>query len=236
MASNRYSALFTNCIAYYDFSKDAKELINGYDGTVSGATLTTDRFGIPNHAYTFNGSSAKIQNPSILTIGTSSVSVAFWMKTNNSTATNMPVCGWRTAIGDYPMFIAWIADVASTFSGNSTKLVVGNRQNNSYYINVKSNTDVVTGEWVFVVMTRTATSTKIYINGVLDNSATGTSVNIPAISYFYIGYSDTVYYTGTLGEHFVFTEDISADKVKLLYDLTKQKYIYPFMKGESSDI
>lgn len=43
-------------MAYYAFGGNANDLTgNGNDGTVSGATLTTDRFGNPNSAYHFDG-------------------------------------------------------------------------------------------------------------------------------------------------------------------------------------
>ncbi|MFZ2630255.1 MAG: LamG-like jellyroll fold domain-containing protein [Desulfosalsimonadaceae bacterium] len=45
-------------IAYYPFNGNADdETGNGYDGTVSGATLTADRFGKAKSAYSFNGTS-----------------------------------------------------------------------------------------------------------------------------------------------------------------------------------
>jgi len=45
-------------IAYYPFNGNADDMTgNGYDGKVSGATLTADRFGKANSAYSFNGKS-----------------------------------------------------------------------------------------------------------------------------------------------------------------------------------
>lgn len=41
-------------VAYYDFNGDANDIVGGNNGTVTGATLTTDRFGIANRAYSFN--------------------------------------------------------------------------------------------------------------------------------------------------------------------------------------
>ena len=43
-------------IAYYPFNRNANdESENGNHGTVYGATLTTDRFGNPDSAYSFDG-------------------------------------------------------------------------------------------------------------------------------------------------------------------------------------
>jgi len=42
-------------VAYYPFNGNANdESENGNNGTVNGATLTSDRFGIPNSAYRFD--------------------------------------------------------------------------------------------------------------------------------------------------------------------------------------
>lgn len=49
-------------VAYYPFSGNANDLSgNGYNGTVNGAILTTDRFGITNSAYQFTSTGA-VQN------------------------------------------------------------------------------------------------------------------------------------------------------------------------------
>ncbi|MCM2272836.1 MAG: LamG domain-containing protein, partial [candidate division Zixibacteria bacterium] len=51
-----------NLIAYYPFSGNAfDESGNGLNGTVSGPTLTTDRNGISNSAYSFDGDDDYIQ-------------------------------------------------------------------------------------------------------------------------------------------------------------------------------
>src|ERR1017187_5394463 len=67
LAVNGYSQSFlTNgLVAYYPFNGNANDASgNGNNGTVYGATLTTDRFGISNSAYCFNGTSHYIEVPS----------------------------------------------------------------------------------------------------------------------------------------------------------------------------
>jgi hypothetical protein len=50
-----------NATAYYPFNGNANdESVNSNDGTVTGATLTTDRFGNENNAYLFDGTSQRI--------------------------------------------------------------------------------------------------------------------------------------------------------------------------------
>ncbi|MBK6966743.1 MAG: hypothetical protein IPH20_23305 [Bacteroidales bacterium] len=42
-------------VAYYPFGSDANDAMSSNSGTVNGATLTTDRFGNANSAYSFDG-------------------------------------------------------------------------------------------------------------------------------------------------------------------------------------
>ncbi len=50
------SFLTNGLVLYYPFDGNANDASgNGNNGTVEGATLTTDRFGNPNSAYYFNG-------------------------------------------------------------------------------------------------------------------------------------------------------------------------------------
>ena len=51
-----FADLKDGLVAYYPFNGNANdESGNGNNGTVNGATLTTDRFGNTNKAYSFNG-------------------------------------------------------------------------------------------------------------------------------------------------------------------------------------
>jgi hypothetical protein len=75
-------------IAYYPFNGGAKdESGNGNDGTVQGATPTADRFGHPNSAYSFSGTSG-IFIPGKPTIRTnlSSMSIACWINVTSIAA------------------------------------------------------------------------------------------------------------------------------------------------------
>ncbi|MBF0368929.1 MAG: hypothetical protein HQL52_05655 [Magnetococcales bacterium] len=56
LAGTAHADLNDGLVAYYPFNGDATdESGNGYDGTVSGASLTTDRLGVADSAYSFDG-------------------------------------------------------------------------------------------------------------------------------------------------------------------------------------
>jgi uncharacterized repeat protein (TIGR01451 family) len=68
--------------AQYDFSGNANDLTgNGFNGTVNGATLTTDRFGNPNSAYYLNGINQNIEVSGFQNmINGDDISISLWTK------------------------------------------------------------------------------------------------------------------------------------------------------------
>jgi hypothetical protein len=57
---------FSTRVAFFPFNGNANDSTgNNHNGIVSGATLTTDRFGKANSAYSFNGSSDYIEITSV---------------------------------------------------------------------------------------------------------------------------------------------------------------------------
>jgi hypothetical protein len=76
-----FADLSSGLVAYYPFSGDATDATgSGHDGTVyGGATLTIDRFGNPNSAYSFDGIDGYIElsNAQDFAFG-SSFSVSLW--------------------------------------------------------------------------------------------------------------------------------------------------------------
>jgi hypothetical protein len=67
-------------VAYYPFNGNADdESGNNNNGTVYGATLTTDRFGIANSAYAFDGTSNYISIPDLTNSDISSFSISIWL-------------------------------------------------------------------------------------------------------------------------------------------------------------
>ncbi|MGB3073751.1 MAG: LamG domain-containing protein [Chitinophagales bacterium] len=77
--------LTDSLIAYYPFDGNALDASgNGNDGTVNGATLTTDRFGNPNSAYKFDGTNDYIEYiaGSKFKPETFPVSMTAWLKSN----------------------------------------------------------------------------------------------------------------------------------------------------------
>jgi hypothetical protein len=88
--NNVSGSLTQGLVGYWPFCGNANDDSgNGNNGTVNGATLTTDRFGNTNSAYSFNGTSNYIAlpsgNSSSLNI-TGNFSASFWIKTPDLSA------------------------------------------------------------------------------------------------------------------------------------------------------
>ena len=67
-------------VAYYPFNGNAKDSSgNGNNGSVNGATLTTDRFGNCNSAYLFDGVSNYISLPTSKLINLNTYSYSLWV-------------------------------------------------------------------------------------------------------------------------------------------------------------
>lgn len=84
LSINAFSQIPTSgLIGWWPFQGNANDISgNGNNGTVNGATLTTDRFGNPNSAYLFNGTTDFIQMVNGGITGSSSRTVSFWAKTS----------------------------------------------------------------------------------------------------------------------------------------------------------
>src|SRR5439155_13591662 len=75
------SFLTNGLVAYYLFSGNANDVSgNGNNGTIYGASLAPDRFGTPNSAYAFDGSSSVIRVPDSPSLRiTNDVTVTCWL-------------------------------------------------------------------------------------------------------------------------------------------------------------
>ena len=111
-------------VGYWGFNGNANDQSgNGNNGIVNGATLTTDRNGNANSAYSFDGVSNYIQTQSTFSLitGTSSRTVSFWLKSNGNSSGRQSAVMWGTQVGCYGKFNVNI----SATSGSSISLITG---------------------------------------------------------------------------------------------------------------
>ena len=111
-------------VGYWPFSGNANDASSyGNNGTVNGATLTADRFGNANSAYSFDGIDDYIQTQSTFSLvtGTTSRTVSLWLKTVGHVSGRQAIVMWGTQVGCYGKFNV---NVARSY-GSSISLITG---------------------------------------------------------------------------------------------------------------
>jgi Concanavalin A-like lectin/glucanases superfamily/Secretion system C-terminal sorting domain len=211
-------------VGWWPFSGNANDLSgNGNNGTVNGATLTTDRFGNTGNAYSFNGINNHISiNPaSIGAFGTSSFSLLAWFKTT-STAGNahgiltydncMSGSGWSLRLDDgygtLPVQSPQIVEFPSNRNGNG---ITGLSQND--------------GIWHQLVGVRDVSSNKLllYQDGILTAQFTFASINniVGALgTVVEIGScaSSYAFYDGSLDDIGIWNRALTQQEITALYN------------------
>jgi hypothetical protein len=160
ISDNAYLNVLTldsGLVAYYPFTGNPGDSSgNNYHGTVSGASLTTDRFGVSNKAYTFNGSNNYIRS-SVTTIPQNNEerSVLAWVR-SSGVATDRVICDWGS--------FNYQARAGIILQSNGNLKYVGQ----SYDISGNSSFD--DDQWHLVAATHDGSTTKTYVDGNLDES------------------------------------------------------------------
>ena len=161
-------------VGEWDLNGNAKDATPyADDGTVSSATLTTDREGRANSAYSFNGTSQYITIPYSSTIKpTSAVTVSAWIKPTNL-GTEQKVVS-TTEVGGYDLFVTGsTSDVCSANNIGFIVYVGGAYRKACASIGLLSN-----NTWAHLVGTYDGTTVQLYLNGSLVGTPTSTSGSI----------------------------------------------------------
>lgn len=147
-------------VAYYPFNGDANDASgNGNNGTVSGATLTTDRNGNINAAYHLSNSGSKIDLLATNSyLGASDHTISFWFKTT-ANGNDMYVLTKRpSCLGGNEQFFEFRIDA----SGSIIRYLRAGGQDLPCSFN--------TNAWNNLVFIKEANTVKIYLNNVLVQS------------------------------------------------------------------
>ena len=209
----------------YSFSGNVNDSSgNNQHGTVTGATLTTDRFGNTNAAYNFNGTNAYIEIP---TNGLINNSYTYSMWVNPSSIPGAGLYTYPFAIGN-PGGGQNVALTNNQMQGWS-----GGAYNNStptlslVAVGVLPNVN----EWAHVVYLRDNSSIVLYVNGVLNtnlstysgyNSNTGTTTpNYGSSPKALIGcrdYLSQFFFDGKIDDLRIYNRALNQTEINDLYN------------------
>lgn len=204
-------------VAYYPFNGNANdESGNGNNGSIDGATPTTDRFGNANCAFNFDGSNDQIvvspqQILKDFPAGNHTYSV--WINPSSSPSNVKMVidcAGWGSG-GDQR---------GIRFHGRPTPIFKWVTNVSSYM--TESTIGLTTNNWCHIVGVLEGNTGRIYVNGALTGTATS-SGQPTGITYFKIGNvsvggTGDLYYHGKIDDIMLFNRALSASEISSLYN------------------
>ncbi len=212
---------FSGLIASYPFTGNASDSSgNAINGVVNGSTLTSDRFGNANKAYSFNGSSDFIQVPhSSLFTFSSKATINLWVKADSggtgnprffskgSTPNGMEY--FSDSVGNQQKRVAFTGDIAGTSGlfGGYSKSLIGNQT------------------WTMLTYIHDSLTSKLYINGVLDTTFANANGVLPQTTddLFFGKHSQasTDYFNGSLDDINIYNKTLTQTQVDSLYHIGK---------------
>ena len=211
------------------------ESANSNHGTVNGATLTTDRFGNENSAYSFDGVDdyIKVLNSESLNFGTGDFTVSTWIKWDEATSEHDFILakGSAGAIG-YGLGI--------NTGGHYGAFIQAEGGVNQYYGNTLINAD----DWnLLTVVHDRDNKIKVYLNGSLANSGDYSEGNENSISTNYklfIGSygGDGRYFKGLIDDIQIYNYALTGVEITKLYNAPNPKQLvgsWTFNDGTAND-
>ncbi|NBO61191.1 MAG: LamG domain-containing protein [Flavobacteriia bacterium] len=227
-------SLNNGLVGYWPFCGNATDASgNANNGTVNGATLTTDRFGVANSAYSFDGVSNSIviaNSPNYSFLLNNSSSVSIWINTSNFNGTRS-IIGQGDGDGQHQNRFWRI------YFSNS--MLINHLRGNGYdpFDTQNMNSSVTLNNWHLVTMVRDYNSNlKLYLNGVLvdtDIDITGLSspfsvtrnINVGAFLNAYTGQL-MQFFNGKLDDIGIWNRALSAQEVSQLYNAGQPTYAW----------
>jgi hypothetical protein len=209
-------------LVWYPFSGNATDSMGtGYDGTVTGATLTADRHGAANRAYSFNGSSDFISfgQPSAFDLAgpTSTWSAAVWLRYTQGdglvlSKMDAGTNGWNITV---------MADgrITGRLDGGST---------NSF--NMATTTSYMDGDWHLVYVrwnaaaATAAEAIDIWVDGVQQTTTQSAGVYYASQDYNTVsdltvahGVGSNTWFAGDVDEVRLYAGALSAAEIQAMY-------------------
>ncbi|OYU95369.1 MAG: hypothetical protein CFE21_09470 [Bacteroidetes bacterium B1(2017)] len=217
-------------VAWWPFTGNASDSSGyGLNGVVSGATLATDRFGNPNKAYSFNGTTSKITaSPSALLNLLHNRTVSVWVKSTDSTSDAGIVGNLSNGHTGYQILLRSSGKLAS-MEDNWTGGANTPPTNGWDFANSTTSTYLNDKTWHHVVSVRSNDSTRLYIDGVLQTTSFTTLVPSFTSSSIIIGSTTgaSQFFKGIIDEIGIWNRALTPQEIASLnygcpYTITSQ--------------
>ena len=193
---------------------------NANNGTVNGATLTTDRFGVSDKAYNFNGTSNSISVPANIKFTQNPITYSFWF---NKVGPGR-LCPGTSSESFQTIFSTGSYTQSRDISiSTDNRLGVGRSIPSGCDNSMMIQTNLAINKWNHIVLIYESNLVKIYMNGIhLGNypfTCSVTTVNNTS----YIGASNPAtwacvgYFKGNLDDIGIWNRILDTNEIKLLY-------------------
>jgi surface protein len=184
-------------IAKFPFNGNANDVSgNGYNGVVTSATLTTDRFGNPNSAYNFAGGSARIDVSHSTAFDLGDFTYSIWVSPNSVSS------GWQTYITN-TTDEAWLGQNEGTYvtwgvcGANATPVQLG---------------------WHHLVWVRSGTTTRLYVDNVVVQDLTSCPSGIMDSNGMIFGSNNlNEAFNGSIDDIYIYNRALSNAEVGSLF-------------------
>lgn len=205
--------LDSGLVAYYPFNGNANdESGNENNGVVNGATLTYDRFGIPNKAYSFDGGDDIIKVDHNAMLCPSNITISAWVKINKMQNFARIVDKYRFI--DKSGYNLVLDQNTLRLAFDSWDLL-----NNQHFITANSQCQV--GIWYNITSCYDGNILKLYVNGKLENSDSCTTPVKQNSRYLSIGdgFDDTnnFPFNGIIDDVRIYNRALNEDEILELY-------------------
>ena len=225
-------------IALYPFCGNANdESGNGNNGIVNGATLTTDRFGNTNSAYSFDGINDFIDRASLPDM--TSLTISTWVYHANGHNHSNILCDMNSVGGNdlYMSMSDSTIGIVADKSGAQLALASGwggSSPPPQALMNLS-----LENQWKNIVWVMYPTYSTIYVNGVLAGTFnyTGSNIgyhNVTNIGRLNDGVYDGNYFKGKIDDIFIYNRTLSASEVQQLYTIGGVSLSYQWSTGDST--
>jgi hypothetical protein len=215
---NNNGTLHVNASAYYPFNGNANdESDNSNDGTVSGATLTTDRFGNADKAYSFDGTNDKITlvDSNTLISDLQAWTISAWFRATSSPSSNTNA--------------ARIITLYRSSNSTGISMMAGQNKISLMYNSATNSQTTIEGPTYSLdtdyqaTITYDGTNYKIYLNGDLEKTQEGTAYTSLGTQDATIGsYVSSSIFDGKIDEVLILNKALGDNEVASLYELTSR--------------
>jgi chitodextrinase len=199
-------------VANYTFTGNANDAAAaGNNASVHGATLTKDRFGWANNAFSFDGEQSYIEAPNNAALNSNNTTVAFWVN-----ADEIPAQGEAFLMS----FGGWQERWKISLPTHGKLVWTTNNSSGISDMDAGGGNELVPGQWTHMVFVHDGTKDIIYKNGVqiAEKNVAGTlnSTTRPlGIGYNPIDLGN--YFKGSMDEVRVYNTALTSAQIATLY-------------------